>query len=816
MTAAVGDLVTAAELIVRSQWGSRDMLARKLRLAKGEAAELLEELELAGVVGPPTETGARPVTFTSDELAEALAKVRQHAARERLIVESEALDEAHGGEVVLRGGLGADVAHPAGTGLEVRPDGDVELADEPPDEPPHLIGRLVERPVHVITTLAESDQARQLDDALRATPRILLRAVVTTLQGYESAVKRAYSAATHGVLREQVRQARAAHDPVAVSAAMAELKAAKKIRSDLLKDLPGAVGGVVTVGVSALVLLHVALFVGGVAVWWSEGGMTWDDWWGGVGTAYDFVGLCIRWVAWLLLWAAIPTLLLLGYREGRRVGQAPRWLVTDDERAELDSEIDERMIALALAHIGIARLTQFFKDGGQLTYIVPPRQDGDGTFAKIDLCLGVTAQEIAEPKPRAKLAGNLKRSGLECWPTKGDEDGILDLWVADKGKLNAGAGEWPLLHDGVVDAFEGVPCGKSQRGDVILAPLFEMSYLIGGRPGQGKSAFLRTLLLGAALDPTAELWVHVMGESPDFDPFLPRLSRYAKGLDDSVYEQAIQSLRDAVAEMERRGKVLGAQPGGPPKTSRQLANKAALGLHLLFVALDEVHELFQHKEYGKEAAELAVRLIKRGRKYGIILLLATQSPTKDSLPRDVTRNIACGVAFSVQDHVANDGLLGSGKFKAGIRATELRMKVDRGTCVTVGLTDNPFELIRSFYVALEDGVDEVTPVIARAMAGVKELRRTGAAGALEAAAVDHLRDVWEVLKEPREELRDVLPRLRDRDEETYRSWNQSRLGDFLEGEGVRVGTLKGYKTVLAADVEEALTSRGGGGDDDDS
>ena len=70
-------------------------------------------------------------------------------------------------------------------------------------------------------------------------------------------------------------------------------------------------------------------------------------------------------------------------------------------------------------------------------------------------------------------------------------------------------------------------------------------------------------------------------------------------------------------------------------------------MHPLVVAIDECHELFQHKTYGKHAEELAVRLIKRGRRYGIIVLLATQSPTKDSILMEVTRNISCGVACAI-------------------------------------------------------------------------------------------------------------------------------------------------------------------------
>jgi DNA segregation ATPase FtsK/SpoIIIE, S-DNA-T family len=95
-----------------------------------------------------------------------------------------------------------------------------------------------------------------------------------------------------------------------------------------------------------------------------------------------------------------------------------------------------------------------------------------------------------------------------------------------------------------VDVFDGVPIGKSQRGTVILAPLFECNYLAGGRPGQGKTNFARVLTLGASLDPTAELWVFVMGQSPDFKPLEPRLSRYAMGMDDSVAQAAMAAPAD--------------------------------------------------------------------------------------------------------------------------------------------------------------------------------------------------------------------------------------------------------------------------------
>jgi S-DNA-T family DNA segregation ATPase FtsK/SpoIIIE len=190
------------------------------------------------------------------------------------------------------------------------------------------------------------------------------------------------------------------------------------------------------------------------------------------------------------------------------------------------------------------------------------------------------------------------------------------------------------------------------------------------------------------------------------------------------------------------------------------------------VVFDECHELFMHKGYGKEAAELAIRVMKKARKVGITLIWVTVSPTADSIRRDVTRNTSHRVAFAVGDQVANDGLLGSGKYKAGIRATELVPDQDIGTAVTYGFTSKPFEVIRSYYVARDPGkgVDEVTPVVERAM-GLYE--GTGPVDAPTFEPADPLADTAAVLgDETRVLVQEVLHRLAERNPDAYRSGAQ--------------------------------------------
>ncbi|MFJ8818362.1 FtsK/SpoIIIE domain-containing protein [Amycolatopsis thermoflava] len=636
----------------------------------------------------------------------------------------------------------------------------------------------------------------------RKLPRDFLRLAWFVLRGHGRWMAKAWTWATYGDLRADARAARVAGDSEARRQAQELIRADSKAR-----------WGRFAIVLHRCVVSAAVVAPVGLVLWCVDSWMVREDMWPWLAQLLNLIG-----TGWEVVKTVASALLLVGpvgwivaaAWEGRDKEPGASWLTRPD-RDDADSWIDERMVSKALGHLGIAPLNTFFKNGGELLYSIPARRDGNGTFVQVRLPLGTTADMVADR--RDKLAANLGRAKLETWPTEGDEAGVLDLWVADKGALAGGAGEWPLQHDKQLDVFDGVPFGLTQRGVVVNAPLIEANWLIGGRPGQGKSAALRTLLLGAALDPTAELWIFVMGESPDFDPFEPRASRYRMGIDDAVAEAAVAALEDLSTEMERRGKVLGEQPGRPPKVSRKLADKAGLGLHPLVCAIDECHELFQHPKFGKRAAELAVRVIKRGRKYGIVLLLATQSPTKDSIPREVTRNVSCGVAFSVADQIANDGLLGAGKYRAGIRATDLRMKTDRGTCVAVGVTDAAFELIRTFYVPFEDEVDMVTPVIHRALAVVREHgREITSRPVIEAVPVDHLADVATVMRgERRVPTRVVLARLAEHNPAEYEGWTFSDLKATLAQYGFGPRKSGGVQVIRAEDVGEALSRRGGSG-----
>ena len=632
---------------------------------------------------------------------------------------------------------------------------------------------------------------------LRQAPRDVARLGWFFLRGHGRWIVKGWTWATHGDLRADARAARLAGDQQARRTAQETLRVDAharwaKIGRALHRTLAGSLLMAFLAGVLALVDSQVPR----------------AEMWPWLATVYTVLGVLAA-VGVGVLKAAPLGWLIAAIWEGRDKTPGASWLV-QPSREDADSWIDERMISQALAHLGISPLDRFFKNGGELTYTVPARVDGKGTFAQIRLPMGVTAEMVAAK--RKTLAANLGRAALETWPTQGDEAGILDLWIADKGRLGGGAGQWPLLHEGSVDVFQGVPIGKTQRGQIIYGLFFERNWLVGGRPGQGKTSLVRILVLGAALDPTAELWVFVIAQNTDFAPLAPRLSRYEVGMGPEVAAATVQALADLFAEMERRGKLLATLPGSPPATSRALANKPALGLHPLICVISECHELFGHPTYGTQAAKLAISVIKQGRKFGITLILDTQSPTAASIPTDVTRNISCGVAFSVADHDANDGLLGSGRYRAGIRATELRMHTDRGTCVAVGVSDATFELLNTFYVPYADGIDLITPVVTRAMAAINQLHRTGDPTTdqddQEAGEVDHLGNINEVLRgERRVRTQVVLTRLAELRPSIYEGWTFSTLTTALAEYGIEPVKSGGIKVVRAADITHALTHR---------
>ena len=685
-----------------------------------------------------------------------------------------------------------------------------------------LEGRVVDAPrsvptraVHVIRTVARHEHARA---AGRNVAYIGMGAAVITRRlwesrstaRYERHIRSAEAAGDHeSALAWDTQRVKFLKDRHTRRADMIELPL--KVARELPKIAAGVLGLLIVIGILLAIASRnvkevaapvrtVAEIAGWVAVAFSVS-------WG------PFL-LGLPWIVVGVLWWA-----------GRSYANASAtgWTVAGKQDGDTGMVITADTIVLALQHLDrIAAMNKAFKDGWQPAFHTLPVRDGRGYSAVFGVPLGVTAQMIADQRP--VLARNVHRAEVEVWPTDAEKSGAgpagsVAVWIADPGVLSKPAPEYPLLHEGTADVFEGVPAGVSPRGDAIAVPVVGNNFVAGGMMGQGKSNACRVVMLGAALDPLAELWVHVMASNGDFDSYAPRLARYVRGAEDEHVAAAVASLHELYAEVGRREGRLADL--GAKKVTRGLAQQHP-DLRPKLALFSECHELFGHGEHGELAADLAAKTMRRGRKTGIWLGFDTQSSRKDAIPPKLVELVSVNVCFAVKSWRSNDGFLGDGSFAAGIRATELRPGRDRGTSLVTGVTEAQFELMRWYFVEVDDdrGYDAAVDVIARAVAQVAP--GTPVEGGLPVPAIetrDLLEDLYQVIGPfERMKLRDLVGLLRGLAPAwtPYSKMTAAQLRKQLAGLDVRVVNASNTPWLDPADLRRAIADRSAADLDEES
>jgi S-DNA-T family DNA segregation ATPase FtsK/SpoIIIE len=496
------------------------------------------------------------------------------------------------------------------------------------------------------------------------------------------------------------------------------------------------------------------------------------------------------WVRWAALALAVTLLGLVGRPADKPLLDTA---VTLPRVAKLTSDV----VVRALSVLGIAGITSALaKNPKAIAFPAPITRDGPGWRADIDLPYGVTAAEVIER--RDKLAAGLGRP-LGCvWPEGNHEvhPGRLVLWVGDTDMASAKQPAWPLLKGGAVDLFKALPFGTDPRGRLVSFELMYTNVLIGSIPGAGKTFSLRVPLLAAALDPRAELWVFELKGTGDLEPLAQVAARYGSGADDDVIEAALFALRDLRKECSRRAETIKGLPKSAcpeNKVTPELASRKGLGLHPLAVSIDECQELFSHPEFGKEAGELAEKVIKLGRALGVVLILATQRPDAKSLPTGVSANVGTRFCLRVMGQVENDMILGTSAYRNGIRAT-MFTKRDKGMGYLVGAGDDA-QIVKTSYV---DG-----PAAERVAARARALRE--AAGTLTGYAAGQpdqtpaarrdtlLEDILAVVPvaEPKVWTETVVERLATLRPDTYADLTRDQLTAALKPHGISTGQIWG-------------------------
>jgi S-DNA-T family DNA segregation ATPase FtsK/SpoIIIE len=300
---------------------------------------------------------------------------------------------------------------------------------------------------------------------------------------------------------------------------------------------------------------------------------------------------------------------------------------------------------------------------------------------------------------------------------------------------------WPLLRGGQADIFGPVPFGTDVRGRVVKVPLIYGNWLIGAIPRQGKTAAVRVLACGVALDPLAEEWVHELKGSGDLDPLERIAHRFVSGVDDESIGYAAESLRLLRAEIMRRTERLKALDRAvcPDKrTTRQIAAKRSFKLWPVVCVIDEAQNLFAHTQHGKAAGGDAEFVIKIGPAFGVVLIIATQRPDKASLPTGVSGNVSTRFCLKVTGQVENDMILGTSAYKNGLRSTTFRPEIDAGIGYLAGGGPSP-QVVRTFYLNMADA--ERVAIRARGLREAAGTLSGHAAGQDSDTARDVLADV---------------------------------------------------------------------------
>ncbi|WP_329456777.1 cell division protein FtsK [Streptomyces sp. NBC_01497] len=527
---------------------------------------------------------------------------------------------------------------------------------------------------------------------------------------------------------------------------------------------------------------------------------------------------------WLLALCAAASTLALG-----RLGQpadAPviHRAVEIPKATKLTSDI----VLRALGSLGIPAINQAQAKGNPgFAFTAPITRDGPGWMAEGDLPYGVTVTDVIDRRDR--LASGVRRP-LGCvWPeaVPTEHTGRLRMWVGDQDMSQTRQEPWPLAKSGGADLFKPVLWGTDQRGRWVGVTLMFIAGIIGAIPRMGKTFLLRLLLLIAALDVRAELHTYDLKGTGDLDSVGDRVAyRHRAGEEDPDIEYAIADLRELQGELRRRAKVIRSLPRDicpESKVTTELASKRSLGLHPIVIGVDECQVWFEHPKYGGEFKEICTDLVKRGPATGIVLLLATQRPDKDSIPTSISANASARWCLKVMGQVENDMVLGTGAYKRGVRASMFAWG-DKGISYFLG-EGSDARIVRSAFInAVEADRIALRARALREHAGLLAGHALGEQPETTASVgYDLLADLRAAVPAEKPKLWNeaIVPLLAELRPEVYGEWTPEQLTAALKPYGIRTvqvwGTTEDGKGanrrgIRRSDILKAAAERNGGAD----
>lgn len=247
-----------------------------------------------------------------------------------------------------------------------------------------------------------------------------------------------------------------------------------------------------------------------------------------------------------------------------------------------------------------------------------------------------------------------------------------------------------------VSTLASVEVGMQEDGQPWRFPLAESHAVVGGVPGSGKSVFLNVLLAGVSQRSDVQIVGIDCAGGVELEDWSPRFSAFATDQD-----EALTALRALWDEHERRIKWLRA------KGFKSLTNAGFTDeMPLYLCVIDEAAQLFHtgsgskdDKARAHELIDLTTRLVTVARKTGIVVVLATQKPTYDTIPTLLRDNAQVKVSFRVTTEDAARAVLGANASSAVMSPTQIK-RTEKGVAIAEG-ADSELTKVRSYYISEE-------------------------------------------------------------------------------------------------------------------
>lgn len=314
---------------------------------------------------------------------------------------------------------------------------------------------------------------------------------------------------------------------------------------------------------------------------------------------------------------------------------------------------------------------KLMKEEQDLRLVKHPHQVGKGVAAVVDLPPGLSVAKVVQNK--AAVASALAVDAAFLSLEKGAHDGQLNFWAASGDPFTGGSPKLPLITAQRWNAWHPAPFGRTPREQDVPLRLVYSNMLLGAKPGAGKTFAARCAVAPYILDPAVRIFAANGKPDPAWDAIAQVAVQFIRGRRDEQAMAVNAMLQRVIDEMDDR--FINHMTGS--KVTEQD------GLPLVLVVIDELQNYTangmpcEEKLRGKAAtlgehiSAKLVDIIKNGRAAGVILVMATQKPSEQSLPTELRSQIGTRWAGKVMDYHTSNMILGSNLSTQGYDASQI-------------------------------------------------------------------------------------------------------------------------------------------------